>query len=99
MAESKVSKAQRDAADRWDAKHMVYQTIKVKKTLLDNFKNACAVRGDRVNTVLCASMEQYVNETPNAVTLAAMAEADAITCDPTAKRYTDLDELFADLNA
>ena len=37
--------------------------------------------------------------TPNKATIAAMAEADRITNDPNAKRYDDLDELFADLKA
>ena len=36
---------------------------------------------------------------PNKETIAAMLEAERIAKDPTAKRYTDLDELFRDLNA
>lgn len=36
---------------------------------------------------------------PNKETIAAMLEAERIAKDPTAKRYTDLDELFKDLNA
>ena len=53
--------AQRAAADRWDAEHMAYQTVKVKKKLLDDFKAACASRGDKVNTVLREAMENYVD--------------------------------------
>jgi len=53
---------QRAAADKWDAANMAYQTVKVKKTLLDSFKAACAARGDRVNTVLREAMENYVKE-------------------------------------
>lgn len=34
---------------------------------------------------------------PNKETIAAMLEAKKIARDPTVKRYTDLDELFADL--
>lgn len=50
----------RPAADKWDAANMAYQTVKVRKTLLDSFKAACAARGDKVNTVLRQAMERYV---------------------------------------
>lgn len=40
---------------------MSYQTVKVRRELLDSFKAACAARGDRVNTVLRRCMENYVN--------------------------------------
>jgi len=50
---------QRAAADKWDAANMAYQTIKVKKKLLDDFKAACVARGDKVNTVLREAMERY----------------------------------------
>ena len=76
-----VSESQRAAANKWDAANMAYQTCKVPKTLLAEFKAACAARGDKVNTVLRQSMERYVRETPNEVTIAAMMEADAITAD------------------
>lgn len=36
---------------------------------------------------------------PNAETIAAMLEAERIAKDPNVKHYTDLDELFADLDA
>ena len=36
---------------------------------------------------------------PNKETIAAMLEAERSAKDPSAKRYTDLDELFADLKA
>lgn len=36
---------------------------------------------------------------PNKETIAAMLEAERIARDPSVKGYTDLDELFADLNA
>ena len=36
---------------------------------------------------------------PNKETIAAMSEAERIAKDPSAKSYTDLDELFADLKA
>ena len=36
---------------------------------------------------------------PNAVTLAAMTEADRISCDPNVKGYRDMTALFKDLDA
>ena len=94
-----LSEAKRASNAKWDAANMAYQTCKVPRTLLDSFKEACAARGDRVNTVLRRAMEEYVEETPNAVTVAAMQEADAITSDPNIPGYTDIDELLADLKA
>lgn len=38
-----------------------------------------------------------INLEPNEETIAAMLEAKRIARDPSVKRYTDLDELFADL--
>lgn len=54
--------ARKKAADKWDAENMAYQTVKVRRQLLDRFKAACAARGDKVNTVLREAMENYVNE-------------------------------------
>lgn len=60
---AKTSAARMAANKRWDEKNeMTYQTIKIRKSLLDEFKAACAKRGDRVNTVLREAMEQYVKE-------------------------------------
>lgn len=60
-----VSEAQRRANQKWDAENMAYQTIKVKKTLLEDFKAACAARGDKVNTVLRQAMEEYTYKEGN----------------------------------
>ena len=46
---------------RWDKENMAYQTVKVRKELLDEFREACKLRGDRVNTVLREAMESYIN--------------------------------------
>jgi len=37
--------------------------------------------------------------TPNAVTVAAMLEAERIGCDPTVKRYSDVEEALRELKA
>ena len=55
-----VKQSQKAAAAKWDAEHMAYQTVKVRRSLLDDFKAACAARGDKVNTVLREAMEHYV---------------------------------------
>lgn len=47
---------------------------------------------------LCEKLSKFEDELPNAETIAAMLEAERIAKDPNAKYYTDLDELFADLN-
>lgn len=39
---------------------MAYQTIKVRRELLEEFRAACARRGDKINTVLREAMEAYV---------------------------------------
>ncbi|MBQ7737023.1 MAG: hypothetical protein IJT62_04235 [Oscillospiraceae bacterium] len=41
---------------------MTYQTVKVRRELLEEFKAVCAARGDRVNTVLREAMERYIEE-------------------------------------
>ena len=60
-----VSEIHRRANQKWDAENMAYQTIKVKKTLLEDFKAACAARGDKVNTVLRQAMEEYTYKEGN----------------------------------
>lgn len=60
-----VSEAQRRANQKWDSENMAYQTIKVKRALLDDFKASCAARGDKVNTVLRQAMEDYTYRKEN----------------------------------
>lgn len=60
-----ITDARRRANQKWDAENMVCQTIKVKKTLLEDFKVACAARGDKVNTVLRQAMEEYTYKGEN----------------------------------
>ena len=56
-----VSDKQRESARRWDDAHMAYQTVKVRRELLDEFRRVCADRGDKVNTVLREAMEDYIS--------------------------------------
>lgn len=57
-----VSEAKKASNAKWDSENMAYQTIKVNKTLLQDFKSTCALKGDKVNTVLRKAMEAYVEQ-------------------------------------
>jgi uncharacterized protein (DUF4415 family) len=57
-----VSESKRASNDKWDKDNMAYQTVKVRRELLEDFKAACADRGDKVNTVLREAIEDYVSE-------------------------------------
>ena len=59
-----ATKAQRAAVKKYDAEHMAYQTVKVRRQLLDDFKAACAARGHKVNSILREAMENYVKTAP-----------------------------------
>lgn len=58
-----LSDAKKRARDNWDKEHMAYQTIKVRRELLDQFRAECARRGDKINTVLRQAIESYVART------------------------------------
>ena len=62
-----ISESKRAANNKWDAANMAYQTIKVRKTLLEAFRAKCAERGEAVNTVLREAMENYVNDADCAI--------------------------------
>lgn len=55
-----VTEAKKASNARWDADNMAYQTVKVRRELLEEFKATCAERGDKVNTVLREAMERYI---------------------------------------
>lgn len=57
-----VSEAKKASNLKWDQENMTYQTVKVRRELLEEFKAVCAARGDRVNTVLREAMERYIEE-------------------------------------
>lgn len=57
-----VSAAKRASNDRWDRENMAYQTVKVNRTLLEEFKAKAAARGEKVNTILRQAMENYIAE-------------------------------------
>lgn len=65
--------------------------------------------GMNLSTAFCIFVRQSVREgripfdislnQPNKETIAAMLEAERIAKDPSVKGYTNLDDLFADLNS
>ena len=55
-----VSQNKRRTNAAWDAENMAYQTVKVRKELLQSFRAAVAANGQRVNTVLKNAMEEYI---------------------------------------
>ena len=55
-----VSDAKRKSKEKWDRENMAYQTVKVRRELLEQFKATCAERGDRVNKGLREAMENYI---------------------------------------
>ena len=55
-----VSESKRQSNDRWDAANMAYQTVKVRRELLEEFRQTVADNGDKVNTVLREAMEEYI---------------------------------------
>ncbi len=57
-----VSEAKKASNARWDADNMAYQTVKVRREILEDFKAAAAARGDKVNTILREAMEKYIQD-------------------------------------
>lgn len=70
-----VSDAKKASNAAWDAANMAYQTVKVRREILDAFRAACAARGDKVNTVLREAMEAYTGGTLQQTAPASTAEA------------------------
>lgn len=57
-----VSEAQKKARNKYDSENMDRVTIKVKKELLQQFRQAVQDSGDKVNTVLRKAMEYYIQQ-------------------------------------
>ena len=55
-----LTEAKKQSNAKWDKENMAYQTVKVRRELLDQFKAECARRGDKVNTILREAMEDYI---------------------------------------
>ena len=57
-----VSEAQKRARNKYDRENMNRVTIKVKKDLLQQFRQAVQDNGQQVNTVFREFMEGYIKE-------------------------------------
>ena len=57
-----VSEAQKRARNKYDKENMDRVTIKVKKELLQSFRQAVQDNGQQVNTVFREFMEEYIKE-------------------------------------
>lgn len=57
-----TTEAQKRAKKKYDSENMAFQTIKVNKALLLEFRQAVQERGDKVNTVLREAMETYIKQ-------------------------------------
>ena len=77
-----VSKAKREGNNRWDAANMAYQTVKVRKELLEEFRAVVQANGDKVNTVLKEAMERYIAEHTTATDTTAADQEDTTTAAP-----------------
>lgn len=54
------SEARKKAKLKYDNANMAYQTVKVKKTTLEEFRRIVQDNGDKVNTVLRSAIEDYI---------------------------------------
>jgi hypothetical protein len=57
-----ISEAKKASNQKWDAANMAYQTVKVSRALLTDFRECVAANGDKVNTVLRGAMERYIED-------------------------------------
>ena len=55
-----ISKAKREANNKWDAANMTVLGCKVRKDKADQFKAACAAAGTSVNAVFLAAMDEFM---------------------------------------
>ena len=57
-----TTEAQKRAKKKYDSENMAFQTIKVNKALLLDFRQVVQDSGDKVNTVLREAMEEYIQQ-------------------------------------
>ena len=57
-----TTEAQKRAKKKYDSENMAFQTIKVNKAILLEFRQAVQDNGDKVNTVLREAMETYIKQ-------------------------------------
>lgn len=57
-----VSKAQRAAANKWDAANMAVLACKVRRDAADEFKTACKAAGTTPNAVFRAAIDDFMEQ-------------------------------------
>lgn len=57
-----VTAKKRASNNRWDAANMTVLGVKVKKDYADRVRACCEARGDTVNAVLRAALDQYLEQ-------------------------------------
>ena len=57
-----VSAAQKKSNKKYDDAHMAYQTVKLKRETLEEFRQLVQRNGDKVNTVIRQGIERYIEE-------------------------------------
>ena len=57
-----ATEAQKRAKKKYDSANMQYQTIKINKEVLQEFRRIVQERGERVNTVFKEFIERYIEE-------------------------------------
>ena len=89
---------------------MANMTISLDNLTKERFTRFCDDIGLSASSVITVYIKTVIREnripfqiegshTPNAETVAALEEGDRIANDPTRKRYTDLNELWKDLES
>lgn len=57
-----TSEAQKKAVKKYDSANMAFQTVKLKRETLEEFRQLVQKNGDKVNTVIRRGIERYVEE-------------------------------------
>ena len=75
------------------------QSFRLSVELIDRLKQLAKRQNRSLNNYVETVLLDAAYHEPNAVTLEAMEEAKRISRDPNVKGFTDIDDLFEDLNS
>lgn len=57
-----VRDSQKRARNKWDSEHCALLACKVRREYADRVRACCEARGDTVNAVLRAALDQYLEQ-------------------------------------
>ena len=57
-----VRDSQKRARNKWDAEHCALLACKVRRDYADRVRACCEARGDTVNAILRAALDQYLEQ-------------------------------------